>query len=180
MKNPTIVFQRFQNSAQSWLNAIDSYTPEQFAYQPAPDAWSIGQTYQHLLQATRRMHLHQLDLCIQGKGSPMNGGKTMRGRVAFLIGSFPPIRIKVPPSKEYTPAQPVDMAAVKRSLVDLVEEMRAASTRLASAGKGGTRTRHPGFGMLGAEEWYQLVEMHFRHHLRQKRRIDAALNMARL
>ncbi|RAP28452.1 hypothetical protein C2W64_04886 [Brevibacillus laterosporus] len=27
---------------------------------------------------------------------------------------------------------------------------------------------HPGFGALNAQEWYVLVEMHYRHHLLQK------------
>jgi hypothetical protein len=37
------------------------------------------------------------------------------------------------------------------------------------------RAGHPGFGRLSAPEWVQLADMHLRHHVRQKRRIDAAL-----
>jgi hypothetical protein len=33
-------------------------------------------------------------------------------------------------------------------------------------------TQHPGLYHFSANEWYQFAEMHFRHHVRQKKRID--------
>ena len=39
------------------------------------------------------------------------------------------------------------------------------------------KTKHPGLGYFSAEEWLQFAEMHFRHHLRQKKRIDEFLKM---
>jgi hypothetical protein len=33
---------------------------------------------------------------------------------------------------------------------------------------------HGGFGWLNAQEWFDLVGMHFRHHLRQKYELDEA------
>jgi hypothetical protein len=38
------------------------------------------------------------------------------------------------------------------------------------------KTKHPGFHYLNAIEWLQFIEMHFRHHLKQKKRIDKYLN----
>jgi hypothetical protein len=37
------------------------------------------------------------------------------------------------------------------------------------------KTAHPAFGFLNAREWFHLIEMHFRHHLRQKKRLDRFL-----
>ncbi|PFI45332.1 hypothetical protein COI73_19775 [Bacillus cereus] len=31
---------------------------------------------------------------------------------------------------------------------------------------------HPGLGYLNAAEWFQLISMHFAHHLRQKSRLE--------
>ncbi|MEW5597133.1 DinB family protein, partial [Peribacillus frigoritolerans] len=37
------------------------------------------------------------------------------------------------------------------------------------------KVQHRRMGYLNAEEYFQLIEMHFRHHLRQKERIDRVL-----
>jgi hypothetical protein len=37
------------------------------------------------------------------------------------------------------------------------------------------KTKHPGFGYFSAHECLQFADMHFRHHLRQKKRIDDLL-----
>ncbi|MDB5279911.1 MAG: DinB family protein [Ferruginibacter sp.] len=34
------------------------------------------------------------------------------------------------------------------------------------------KTKHPGLDYFSATEWLQFVDIHFRHHLRQKKRID--------
>ncbi|WP_325167484.1 hypothetical protein [Lederbergia citri] len=37
------------------------------------------------------------------------------------------------------------------------------------------KVEHGGFGWLNAREWYDLVGMHFRHHLRQKDELEQRL-----
>jgi hypothetical protein len=37
------------------------------------------------------------------------------------------------------------------------------------------KSKHPGLGYFTAQEWFQYVEMHMRHHLRQKARLDTYL-----
>jgi len=34
------------------------------------------------------------------------------------------------------------------------------------------KTKHPGLNYFSADEWFRFAEMHFRHHERQKKRID--------
>ncbi|MBE7118447.1 DinB family protein [Bacillus cereus] len=34
------------------------------------------------------------------------------------------------------------------------------------------KVEHPGLGYLNATEWFQLISMHFAHHLRQKDRLE--------
>ena len=38
------------------------------------------------------------------------------------------------------------------------------------------KTKHPGFNYFNAIEWLQFAEMHLRHHLKQKERIEKNLN----
>ncbi|WP_411344324.1 hypothetical protein ACE3MZ_22635 [Paenibacillus sp. WLX1005] len=37
--------------------------------------------------------------------------------------------------------------------------------------------KHPRLGDLTAAEWFMLAEMHYRHHLHQKRRLDECLQL---
>jgi hypothetical protein len=39
------------------------------------------------------------------------------------------------------------------------------------------KDEHGGFGWLNAQEWFDLVGMHFRHHLRQKYDLDQKLSV---
>ena len=37
------------------------------------------------------------------------------------------------------------------------------------------KVKNERYGMLNAIEWYEVIIMHFKHHLTQKRRIDSTL-----
>jgi len=37
------------------------------------------------------------------------------------------------------------------------------------------KVEHGGFGWLNAREWYDLIGMHFRHHIRQKDELEKKL-----
>jgi hypothetical protein len=177
MPTPAATFKRFQKVAAIWIDALDSYTTAELTAQPDDGGWSIGQVYNHLIGSARTMQFREIDACLNGMGST-DGGKTLPGRLAFMLGSIPPVRIKVPPSPEYTPEPTSDIAGLKRELRWMIDEMRAVAGRLEKAGDAATRgkRKHMALGMLNATEWYRLVEMHYRHHLRQKRRIDALLS----
>ncbi len=63
---------------------------------------------------------------------------------------------------------------MRAGLNHLIEAMRETAKALEGATEI-QKTRHLILGALSAREWYQLTEMHFRHHLRQKRRLDMFL-----
>jgi hypothetical protein len=94
--------------------------------------------------------------------------------MTYWLGRFLPIRIKVPASPEYTPVQPDGIIQIRERLDVLKAEMTRTAARLQSARESG-KTKHPAFGYLNAQEWFQLIDMHFRHHLRQKKRLDQFL-----
>jgi hypothetical protein len=173
MKDAHIVYEEFKPTAERWLSELAEYSPERFLRKPSEEEWSVGQLYQHLVVGTRRMHLRNVERCLTGE-EVEEGEKNERGEMLFSTGSFPPVQIKVPASPEYTPAQPESVESVRASLASLVDEMAAARDRVASMPSLG-KTLHRGFGLLDAAEWYELIEMHFRHHLRQKERLDAWL-----
>lgn len=171
--NASTILSRFETVLSTWEQSLDNFSEADFARQPAADAWSIGQVYQHLIGSAQRYHLKQMEVCMASDDNA-RASKTMPGRITYLLGGMPPSRIKVPPSPQYTPPQPESIAQIREMIPVLREKMTAAAAQLSLPhGKG--KTAHPALGYLNALEWFSLVEMHFRHHLRQKKRIEQFL-----
>lgn len=100
----------------------------------------------------------------------------MKGVVAYrILGSFPPIKVKVPPSDFYTPKHPSSKQEILDGLSLVKRKMGEMCLILDKTKKQG-KTPHPAFSFLNGNEWFKLIEMHFRHHLRQKKRLDNFLN----
>jgi len=174
------IFYQFEKTARLWLVDLNKYTDEQFARKPSETQWSIGQVYYHLVAGTENFHLRACKRCIEHRGEVIEGGKTLAGKIVFLLGSFLPVKIHVPPSPEYTPKQPESRAEMREGLLKLIETMRALAPEIDGASPV-QKWKHPALGMLNAAEWYRLIEIHFRHHLRQKARLDKFLkNVVRL
>jgi hypothetical protein len=168
------LFYRFEKTARFWLVSLNDYTDEQFARKPDAAQWSIGQIYDHLVVGTENFHLPACRKCLEHSAEVIEGGKTLPGRIVFLLGSFPPAKVHIPPSPQYTPKQPQSRAEMREGLLKLIEEMRTLAPQIDHASPV-QKWRHPALGMLNAMEWYRLIEMHFRHHLRQKARLDKLL-----
>ena len=153
---------------------LDDYSAADFQKKPAEDSWSVGQLYVHLVKATLHFHLKQIETCLSNSE---NAGKSkaMPGRISFLLGGFPPTKIKVPASDTYTPKQPADKNEIKHGFNTIREALTLLVPKLKNASSSG-KTPHPAMGHLNATEWFRLIEMHFRHHLRQKKRLDAFLS----
>lgn len=165
--------ENFLKNVEIWEKELKKYNISQLNQKETLDSWSLGQLYKHLIDGTLNYHLQQLNQCIN---STENKSKTknFKGFMAFnILNGFPPIKIKVPASETYTPKQPKD----KQELVDgfhkLKQEMKKTYENLKNDKKG--KTAHPGFSYLNASEWYRLIPMHFKHHLRQKESIDNLL-----
>jgi hypothetical protein len=174
MRKTSEILERFEKTCSIWLASLDGYSEHTFAMKPDDNSWSIGQVYNHLTNGTRKFQLKHIAACLEGRGAEGSKGKTLPGMIIFMLGSFPPARIKVLPSSEYTPAQPESIEVVRKDLVDLMATLQAVESKLDGVSEG-QKTEHPRLGYLNAVEWFYLIEMHFRHHLRQKRRIDAFL-----
>lgn len=170
---PSALLTRFEAVLSTWENALDSYSESGFVRQPAPGAWSIGQVYIHLIGSAKRYHLRQIEACLSGDDHA-RAHKSFAGYLTYLLGGMLPVRIKVPPSPQYTPPQPESIEQV-RNMIPALREQMAATAGLISQPHGKGKIAHPAFGFLNALEWFSLIGMHFRHHLRQKKRIDAFL-----
>jgi DinB superfamily len=170
MGNVNRSFQHFEKYFTIWEAELAKYTDAQLQANKGVDTWTIGQVYQHLIQATLDFHLGQVSVCCSNKTNTEQR-LNIKGILAFkLLGFFPPIRIKVPASESYTPKQPTSKREIEEGMLAVKTAMQDCISLFAQ-NKGG-KTQHPAFGFLSAENWYQLVGMHWKHHLRQKNRLD--------
>lgn len=168
----TEALQQFEKTANHYLMELDTFSMEQLLRQPAEGEWSLGQMVQHLIQSALYMQLRNIDQCLAGNGQA--AGKevemTPDGKAVFAEGSFPPVRVHVPPSPQYTPVQPESKEQLIQGLNTVIERMRETLPKLAQAPEHSTAP-HPRFGPLSGAEWYLLIEMHYRHHLLQLNRL---------
>jgi len=153
-----------------WLAALDQYSEETFVRKPNDEDWSIGQVYQHLVLGTRVYHMRNIASCLN---NPQYTDKlpTDDGLKVLTSGEFPPHKIRTAPSPQYPPPQPEGVAQVREQLTALSADLLALGEQVYDSESKG-RMAHMRFGFLNASEWYHLIEMHFRHHLRQKENLD--------
>lgn len=173
MITTTEALQRFEEIATHYIHELDHFNMEQLKQKPSDNEWSIGQMVQHLISSALHMHIRNIDQCLVLSTDP-SAGKTEAGVTAFAQGSFPPIRIQVPPSAQYTPEQPESKEQLIQGLHTVIQRMKEIEPTLEKASKQNT-VSHPGFGGLCAEEWFLLVEMHYRHHLLQLERLKQGM-----
>jgi hypothetical protein len=93
------------------------------------------------------------------------------GEKVYIMGAFPPIQIKIPNRPGYTPENPSSKEEIQERFLKLITAVKNIEPILASI-PNDCKVEHPGLGYLNAAEWFQLISMHFSHHLCQKERLD--------
>ncbi|MEO6454041.1 MAG: DinB family protein, partial [Ginsengibacter sp.] len=91
-------------------------------------------------------------------------------KTMFLNNSFPDELIEGAPANLHKP-QPGNKKKLMGCLMKLKDEINNIELLISKTTFKG-KTKHPGLNYFNAKEWFQFAEMHFRHHLRQKKRID--------
>lgn len=168
--NTTKTLHQFKKTLELWKDELAHYEFHTLLKKPNAASWSMGQVYIHLINSTLNFHLQQVQSCVEHQENAEKS-KNFRGFMTYqILGSFPPIKIKVPASTFYTPKQPESKEQIIQGLDKVKTEMELTLPKLETKRQG--KTKHPGFDYLNGNEWYRLIEMHFRHHLRQKARID--------
>ena len=166
-----IILDRFNETIEKWIGALDSYTLEMLCRQPRAGSWSLGQVYIHIIDDTT-WFAEQVRTCLLTNA---NSEKEMQedAKVLFRNNAFPDRQLTGPSTgvNMRQPASKDELLEGLTSLKDKVNQLFFASDPSVSIGK----TQHPGFQFFNAMEWLQFAEMHMRHHLRQKERIDDKL-----
>jgi hypothetical protein len=170
MHTPQKNYDSFLKIYTTWHRDLTQYTEANLLQKATSDSWTLGQVYNHLISSTLNFHLRQVAAC-SASDENSTKRKNFKGFLAYnILNGFPPIKIKVPPSDIYTPKQPSTKEEISKNLETVKLAMMETLDKLNTTHKG--KTAHPGFSYINAQEWYRMVEMHWRHHLRQKKEIE--------
>jgi hypothetical protein len=155
----------------TWQNALDNYSLYQLHKKPDEQSWSIGQVYMHLIEQTINHYIPKINDCISSNDHT-GEIKSEEGKEIFRLNSFPSIRLKSPAED---PEQPESIEEIRQGLNQIRKQLTDLTSGIADSKFSG-KAKHPGFGYLNVNEWILLIDMHFRHHLHQKSRLDAYLS----
>ncbi len=168
MKDSKKLITDFTQTIDIWQTALDGYSFDQLCTNLSPDKWSLGKVYMHLLEATS-FFIEQVRSCLSSTNHATEEASPA-ARAMFQNNNFPDAVLEGPPSNAHTP-QPENKEQLTQGLIALKTEIAELGILLSKSQSTG-KTKHPGLHYFNALEWLQFAEMHFRHHLRQKQRID--------
>jgi len=162
----------FNYTIDIWIKELEKYDFDQLCTKPSSTTWSLGQMYMHLIEDTG-YYIEQIKICLSNNENATEDAAPA-AKIMFANNSFPDEIIEGAPSNLYMP-QPESKEQLLHSLDNIKTEMNTLAILInESLFKG--KTKHPGLNYFSASEWLQFADMHFRHHLRQKKRIDDFLN----
>lgn len=156
---------------QYYINELEHYSLHEICLKPSADGWSIGQLCLHLINDTR-FYLEQIKIC-STTNEHANEEASSVAKKMFEDDCLPDEDMEGSAENANIP-QPGGKLELIAELNHLKEEVDAAAKLISNTGCVG-KTRHPGLQYFSANEWLQFAEMHFRHHLRQKKKIDSFL-----
>lgn len=171
-----VLLDDFNHTIAAYIIELDRYNLAQLCAKPSPTSWSLGQMYLHLIADTR-FYLGQIKICISNNDHAEEQAAP-HAKAMFARNEFPDEFIEGAPANALIP-QPQSKEHLLNELLALKTEMNAVANLISGSPFRG-KTKHPGLHYFSATEWLQFADMHFRHHLRQKKRIDDFLKASGL
>jgi hypothetical protein len=166
-----MLIEDFNHTIDTWIDVIQQYNFQQLCMKPAADSWSIGQVCMHLVNDTN-WFIEQIKICVPDNN---NADEPMLpfAQTMFSNISFPDEKLTNPANINIS--QPHSKEVLLQLFINLKKDMNEAAAQIENSKSKG-KTKHPGFNYFNAFEWLQFAEMHLRHHLKQKERIEKNLN----
>ena len=163
---------KFIETIDVWIEALSGWNSCDLSKKPDEKSWSLGQLYQHILEETR-WYFSQIDVSLNDKDharvETSEAAKTL-----FERGSFEDKRFQGDPFLSENVKQPGSVEQLLREFATLKRETILIWNKMQDGNDYG-KSEHPGLGYLHCFEWLHYAEMHMRHHLQQKARIECFL-----
>lgn len=166
-----MITKKLDHTINFWIEELKPYNFEELSTKPSPTGWSLGQMYMHLIEATE-FYLEQANSCLSNNANAHEQA-SLNAKIMFRNDEFPNQIMEGPPSNAHTP-EPKNKEEIMSGLRNLRLKLRKVELNFLHGSLSG-KTRHPGLQYFDANEWLQFADMHLRHHMRQKLRIDSFL-----
>ncbi|SIO13503.1 hypothetical protein [Algoriphagus halophilus] len=166
---------KFNETIDIWIDELSRFNIWQLKIKPDERSWSLGQLYNHLIEETN-WYNDQIEVTL---GNEENICKTTSNaaKILFKRGSFENKRFQGDPFISENVKQPITVSKLKSELEQLKKKTNDIWIIIMNTSKLG-KSEHPGLGFLNCYEWIQYSEMHMRHHLKQKIRIEEFLKQS--
>ncbi|MNW50277.1 DinB superfamily protein [compost metagenome] len=157
---------------EQYQSSLKEYTLEQLRYKSEENVWSVGQMFHHVIGVAEE-YLGYIRACASATGGEQPGSKSADGTRVFEEKMWPNVRVKLeePVNATRNPESKDELAAGYEHILKNLKDWAARVQEVHPAYK----VQHGWFGWLNALEWFELVGMHSRHHLRQKAELDQRL-----
>lgn len=169
IKNMQVIIESVNKMIDLWIDQLSKYAYEQLCLKPGPENWSLGQVYMHLIEDTR-WYYQQIEQCLLNPDhATEETSKTAKN--IFAANDLGNVQITGDPFAAESMAQPERIAQLKADMQALKTEANDLWKMVVVADEMG-KSKHPCLGYLDPYEWFRHTEIHMRHHLKQKARID--------
>lgn len=162
----------FNDTIDIWIEELSRFSIEQLKIKPDDKSWSLGQLYEHLIEETN-WYNGQIEKTL-GNEKNIEKETSDAAIILFKKGSFENKQFRGDPLISENIQQPTKTSTLKLQLEQLKKNTNDIWTTISNTSKYG-KSEHPGIGFLNCFEWIQYSEMHMRHHLKQKKRIEKFL-----
>lgn len=154
--------------------SLESYSDSDFLSKKDESTWSLGQMYEHISSASKKFFLANVQRCIDQRKGQEGGEMTEYGIGMYKLGSFPDMKIKIPKVFGEPEIIPQAKEQYKTEIKEILQGVDAITAQVELASDT-YKVGHPVLGYLNAKEWFQNLEMHTRHHLKQKAELESYL-----
>lgn len=154
-----------------WIGEYNRYDFDKIIQQPSENEWSMGQVGIHLWMSAKGFFFKNAEKCLNKEGTEKGRSKKLGAHLIFTFKMLPPVKYEMPRQVAVVPKQP----ETKEQLIGKLEDIKKMATeyihRIPQSDPD-LKIKHPFLGWLNTAEWITLCNIHFRHHMRQKARIE--------
>ncbi|MDB5283109.1 MAG: hypothetical protein JWO06_2184 [Bacteroidota bacterium] len=158
-------------SIDYWIDEFNRYDFDKLMMKPSENQWSLAQVGIHLWMASKGFFFKNAERCLSKDGTQTGKSKKFTAHLIFTLRTLPPVRYEMPTQVSVQPKAP----ETKEQLIAKLEEVKKIASgyihRIPQSDPS-LKIKHPFLGWLNTAEWIQLCNIHFRHHVRQKQRIE--------
>jgi hypothetical protein len=172
--NIELLTSQINDTADKWIALLDYYSFDILLKKPDIESWSLGQVAMHIVTETG-FYIEEIENCLSSNEN-ISEQMTEEAKTMFNQNSFPDIKIKRDSSLSQFYPQPESKFDIHEKMKKLKVQLNHLLLKIKTSEYKG-KTKHPGLGYFNTQQWIQFAEMHMRHHLRQKDRIEAGLNL---